>query len=114
MAKLVSIEVGNHIYKIPEGAKKVAFDGCHKFYICENEDDLEEMIELGYEKFVDIDCLADAFADTTCDLRFINTAQLDSVVCQFEDAKFVFDDGSFFETEFYLEDEEDEEEDEED
>ena len=109
MKKMIRIESGNHIYDIPEGAKYVAFDGCHKFYICENEDDLNLMKDTGYNKFVEIDELADAFNNTTCDLRFINTAQLDSVVPQFENAKFVFDDGSYLETSFYLEEEDEEE-----
>lgn len=28
---------------------KVAYDGCHKIYICEDEKEVKEAIEIGYE-----------------------------------------------------------------
>lgn len=28
---------------------KIAFDGCHKIYICENDEDLKEAKEYGYQ-----------------------------------------------------------------
>lgn len=28
---------------------KVAYDGCHKIYICEDEEDVKEATEIGYE-----------------------------------------------------------------
>ena len=50
------------------------FDGCHKFYLIENEDDCETLREYGYRLYK-IDGLPRAWADS-CPLRFIDSADL--------------------------------------
>ena len=32
-----------------EEPNKIAYDGCHKIYICEDDEDLKEAKEIGYQ-----------------------------------------------------------------
>ena len=67
---------------------KIAFDGCHKIYICENDEDLAEAKEYGY-KIHELDELKTLF-EKSCPLKFIyNWGLTKYYVCQFEDAKFI-------------------------
>ena len=50
------------------------FDGCHKFYLIENEDDCKTLRKYGYDLY-EIDGLPRAWADS-CPLRFIDSADL--------------------------------------
>lgn len=64
-----------------------AFEGCHKIYICESEDDEEKMKSYGYDIYP-IEDLPEIW-ERTCSLRFINNANLDKTyVAQFEEAIF--------------------------
>lgn len=50
--------------------KSFAYDGCHKIYLIENEDQLEEAEKNLYNIF-SIDSLLEIYEDS-CPLRFIN------------------------------------------
>lgn len=65
-----------------------AFDGCHKIYILEDEQDEQEAIEYGYS-ILDIKHLKNTF-DESCEFRFINNwkSAIDPYVAQFENATF--------------------------
>ena len=64
-----------------------AFDGCHKFYLIENNEQAELLEKYGYNLYL-IDGLPRAWADS-CSLRFIEKADLsEAVVAQFEPARF--------------------------
>lgn len=77
------IKVNNQEIK----GKEFAYDGCHKIYIIENDDDREKALEYGYSLYP-IEELRQAFNDS-CDLRFISNWSLgESYVAQFEDAIF--------------------------
>lgn len=52
----------------------VAWDGCHKIYVCETKSDVDDMTKLGY-KMYDMDRLEPIW-DKSCPLRFINSADL--------------------------------------
>jgi hypothetical protein len=68
-------------------AKQFAYDGCHKIYLINYEEDRESAEECGYTVFP-IEGLHDAY-DSSCGLRFISNWDLTGhVVGQFEDAKF--------------------------
>lgn len=67
--------------------KLFAFDGCHKIYIIEDEDDYEKADELGYNIY-DIEDIEEAY-NNSCELRFISNWKLtDYYVKQFEEAVF--------------------------
>ena len=64
------------------------FDGCHKFYLVENEEDQHMLEELGYTIYK-IEDLPREWAGS-CPLRFIDSADLERVfVHQFTPAEFV-------------------------
>lgn len=66
---------------------KVAYDGCHKIYILEDEEDIKEAVELEYA-VLDIRQLKEIYNDA-CPLRFISNWKLDkSYVKQCEEAIF--------------------------
>ena len=68
---------GQHVYvngKPIEGTK-FAFDGCHKFYIIEDERDEAEAIQLGYDLYCI--CKLEEYYNNSCSLRFINNWKLD-------------------------------------
>jgi hypothetical protein len=56
----------------------IAFDGCHKCYVIEDEDDMTDMKELGYSDFREFANWDDflAFYRQLCDLRFLDNAKL--------------------------------------
>ena len=67
---------------------KIAFNGCHKIYICESDEDLKEAKECGY-KIHELDELKTLF-EKSCSLKFIyNWSLTKFYVEQFEDAKFI-------------------------
>lgn len=77
-----------YINDIEITAYAFGFDGCHKFYLVENEEDQRMLEELGYTIYK-IDDLPRAWADS-CPLRFIDSADLERVfVHQGEPAEFV-------------------------
>ena len=65
------------------GAEKFAFDGCHKIYLIESDEDEEEAIKNDYI-IMPIKLLAATF-DRSCGLRFIHSWKLDKTyIKQFE------------------------------
>lgn len=66
---------------------KFAYEGCHKIYICENENDILEAMNIGYKIF-DIEYIEEVY-NNSCSLRFINNWKLTEVYAeQFEEANF--------------------------
>lgn len=66
---------------------KVAYDGCHKIYICEDEEDVKEAIEIGYE-IHEISELEKLY-NISCQLVFISNWKLSiHYVPQFSEAEF--------------------------
>jgi hypothetical protein len=64
-------------------AKKFAYDGCHKIYLLEKEDDVWEARDCEYD-IIDIASLKEVF-NNSCNLRFISNWTLDKdYVRQFE------------------------------
>lgn len=64
-----------------------AYEGCHKIYICENQEDIEKAKEIGYI-ILDISEIEDVY-NKSCELRFIrNWALTELYVPQFENAEF--------------------------
>lgn len=92
---LIRIETLTSTYVVPSTVKEFAYDGCHKCYIIETEEDKNVMTEIGYD-FLPIIDLANTFNDS-CPLRFINNASLTkSIVPQCEEyVKFIYDDGTY-------------------
>lgn len=69
---------------------KFAYDGCHKIYLIEDQEDEQKSRECGY-KILDISQLMKTY-EYSCELRFIRNWKLDkSYVAQFEDATFEVD-----------------------
>lgn len=67
---------------------KVAYDGCHKIYICEDEEDVKEAIEIGYE-IHEISELEKLYKGS-CSLVFISDWKLlDCYIPQFTEVEFV-------------------------
>lgn len=72
---------------------KVAYDGCHKIYICKDEEDIEEATEIGY-KIHEISELEYLY-NSSCPLVFISDWKLlDDYIPQcakveFADQKFI-------------------------
>jgi hypothetical protein len=69
-------------------AKSFAYDGCHKIYLLENEEEWEDALSNDYDVYP-ISKLQEKF-DSSCSLRFISPWNLDkrNYVNQFEDAVF--------------------------
>lgn len=68
-------------------ATRFAYEGCHKIYIIENEEESKEAIDIGYDLY-SIDELEDVF-NKSCGLRFINSWDCEKrYVKQFEEAVF--------------------------
>lgn len=66
---------------------KIAYDGCHKIYICESNEDMEKAKELGF-KIHELNELEDLFKKS-CPLVFIyNWNFTEYYVGQGEDAEF--------------------------
>ena len=80
-------------------AKEFAYDGCHKIYLIEDDQDIKEALRAGYD-FVPISQLPNKFADS-CPYRFISNWKLTKdYVKQFEDATFE-DDGQILQVKSY-------------
>lgn len=68
---------------------KFAYDSCHKIYICEDEQDMKEAKEDGYELY-DIDLIEECY-EYSCELKFISNWKLDKKYArQFEPAEFEY------------------------
>lgn len=66
-------------------AKEFAYDGCHKIYLLEREDNKDECLASGYD-ILPISKLKESF-ENSCGLQFIMSWDLgQSYVDQFEDA----------------------------
>ena len=64
-----------------------AYEGCHKIYICENQEDIEKAKKIGYN-ILDISEIEDVY-NKSCELKFIrNWALTKLYVSQFENAEF--------------------------
>ena len=69
-------------------AMEFAFEGCHKIYLLEDDQDKHEAIENGGYQILPIELLP-ATWENACELRFISNWKLDKrFVQQFEEAKF--------------------------
>lgn len=67
--------------------KEFAYDGCHKIYILEDNNDKNKALELGY-KVYPIEDIKSAY-NNSCELRFISNWKLNKdYVKQFEKATF--------------------------
>lgn len=67
--------------------KKFAYDNCHKIYVIEDEKDLKEAKEIGYNIY-DIADIKEAY-ENSCPLRFISNWKLNkNYISQFENAVF--------------------------
>ena len=67
--------------------KSFAYDNCHKIYIIEDEEDLKQAQEIGYN-ILDIEDIKKTYEDS-CSLRFISNWKLNkNYVNQFENAEF--------------------------
>jgi len=63
---------------------KFAYDNCHKIYIIEDQTDIEEAKEIGYDVYP-IENLKEIY-EHSCELRFISNWKLTkNYVTQFED-----------------------------
>lgn len=68
-------------------AKEFVYDGCHKIYLIEDEEDKRDALDCGYE-IRPIKELEKTF-EGSCPLRFIHNWKLDKTyVAQFESATF--------------------------
>jgi hypothetical protein len=68
-------------------AKQFAWDGCHKIYLINTDEDKKTFLEYGYDLFP-ISELEEAYNES-CSLRFISNGDLSQeVVSQFQDATF--------------------------
>lgn len=69
--------------------KYFAYDDCHKIYIIEDEEDLQEAKEIGYT-ILPIKEIEETY-NNSCELKFINNWKLDKFfVKQFEEANFEY------------------------
>lgn len=75
-------------------AKEFAYDGCHKIYLLNSQEQVDEAISYEYE-ILPIDCIESTY-ENSCDLKFIsNWGTFESYVEQFEPALFGYDGGRF-------------------
>ena len=73
------MKIGKHLTT----AKQFFFDGCHKIYLIEDNKDIEEFKERGWNEqdIYSIDILIDCYINA-CPLKFINTCKLKTIVPQ--------------------------------
>lgn len=79
------LQIGKH----KTTAREFAFDGCHKFYLIESEDEKQDMYQSNWNDndFFPIRKLPEMFRDCGCSLRFINRGPLHefaTIVAQFQ------------------------------
>ena len=68
-------------------ATEFAYDGCHKIYLIEDEQDKKEALECEYDLYP-IEQLQDKY-ENSCSLKFIHNWKLSkNIVAQFENAVF--------------------------
>lgn len=65
-----------------------AYDGCHKIYILEDDDDLIEAQDLDY-RILPIEKIENTY-NLSCPLKFISTWKLESVCPQCETPEFIY------------------------
>lgn len=83
----ISYVITKETKEIGENVKQFAYDGCHKIYLIENEENLRDAKASGYHIYP-IEQLEEKF-NSSCGLRFINTWDLETIVPQCaEDVKF--------------------------
>jgi ribosomal protein L1 len=71
----------------PVTGKFFAFDGCHKIYVIENENEIEDAKGCGYD-ILPIDQIRKAY-ENSCKLRYINNWSLTKTYApQFKEAFF--------------------------
>lgn len=61
-------------------ADEFAYDGCHKIYLLESEEDKVEAIEIGYQIYPVEDL--DFIYRKSCPLKYIDTWKLESIIPQ--------------------------------
>ena len=67
--------------------KQFAYDGCHKMYIIEDSEDLDNALNYNYD-ILPIEKLEQTY-ENSCELKFIHNWKLDKCyVAQFENAEF--------------------------
>ena len=65
----------------------VAYEGCHKLYVCEDESDIREAQETGYTVYPIAEL--PSLYNNSCSLKFIKNWKLSKCYCgQFEEAIF--------------------------
>lgn len=79
-----------YINNEPTTAKEFAFDGCHKIYLIEDEEDKKEALSLEYDIFLPIEQLEETF-NTSCPLRFISNWKLTKTYVAQCEEEVVFD-----------------------
>lgn len=73
---------------------KFAYDGCHKIYVIEDQEDEQQVRDSGY-KILDISQLMETY-EYSCELRYIRNWKSDKrYVDQFENATFEIDGQTF-------------------
>ena len=84
----------DRVAKALEGAFSITWEGCHKIYICMDEESHNQQVEYGYDMVLVKDqqeALSKLYEwwDTSCGLRFINAIEGSdtflTVIAQFED-----------------------------
>lgn len=65
-------------------AKEFFYDGCHKIYLIETQEDKEEFFTIGWQEtdIYPIDTLIECYRNA-CPLKFISTCDLQTIVPQF-------------------------------
>lgn len=75
---------------IPVTGNKFAYEGCHKIYVIEDENDEQEAKQLCYKVYPIKDI--EACYENSCDLRFISNWKLNTFYAnQFEKATFIWE-----------------------
>ena len=75
---------------IPVTGKKFAYDGCHKIYVIEDDEDLMQAEKAMYKIYPIKDI--EACYENSCDLRFISNWKLNTFYAnQFEKATFIWE-----------------------
>lgn len=78
MEKQMKMRVDGELKDFPFVA--VAFDGCHKLYLCEDEKEVHEAEEYDYE--IHEPLALPALWERSCPLKFVSTWRLDAIIEQ--------------------------------
>ena len=80
-------EVQSKLDEISKSELPIAWDGCHKIYMCHSRDDVDMMKDYGYE--IHLPNKIHDIWDKSCELKFIHPADLSNghplEIHQFED-----------------------------